>query len=68
MNVKSNGRRLAAGSITCDRAPAALSADGKAMKHFGLVPFGMRIAAETALRGLAEDGRKDALQMEESDQ
>ena len=45
-----------------------LSADGKAMKYFELVPFEMRITAETVVRALAEDEGKDALQMEESDQ
>src|SRR5215472_10765511 len=46
-----------------------LSKDGKAMKYFELVPFEMRITAETVVRALAEDDDKDALQMiEESDQ
>jgi DNA-binding transcriptional ArsR family regulator len=45
-----------------------LSGDGKAMKYFELVPFEMRITAETVVRALAEDDGKDALQMEESDQ
>jgi DNA-binding transcriptional ArsR family regulator len=45
-----------------------LSADGKAMKYFELVPFEMRITAETVIRALAEDDDKDALHMEESDQ
>ena len=45
-----------------------LSADGKAMKYFELVPFEMRITAETVVRALAEDDDKDALYMEESDQ
>ena len=44
-----------------------LSEDGKAMKYFELVPFEMRITAETVVRALAED--KDALQMmQERDQ
>ena len=39
------------------------------MKYFELVPFEMRITAETVIRALAEDDDKDALQMmEESDQ
>ena len=38
------------------------------MKYFGLVPFEMRITAETVIRALAEDDGKDALHMEESDQ
>ena len=45
-----------------------LSADGKAMKYFELVPFEMRITAETVIRALAGDDGKDALHMEESDQ
>lgn len=45
-----------------------LSADGKAMKYFELVPFEVRIRAETVVRALAEDDGKDALHMEESDQ
>ena len=45
-----------------------LSKDGKAMKYFELVPFEMRITAETVIRALAEDDGKDALHMEESDQ
>jgi DNA-binding transcriptional ArsR family regulator len=45
-----------------------LSQDGKAMKYFELVPFEMRITAETVVRALAEDHSKDALHMEESDQ
>jgi DNA-binding transcriptional ArsR family regulator len=44
-----------------------LSEDGKAMKYFELVPFEVRVTAETVVRALAEDG-KDALHMEESDQ
>lgn len=43
-----------------------LSGDGKAMKYFGLVPFEVRITAETVVRALAEDDDKDALHMEES--
>jgi DNA-binding transcriptional ArsR family regulator len=45
-----------------------LSDDGKAMKYFELVPFEVRITAETVVRALAEDDGKDALHMEESDQ
>ena len=45
-----------------------LSEDGKAMKYIELVPFEMRITAETVVRALAEDDGKDALHMEESDQ
>jgi DNA-binding transcriptional ArsR family regulator len=45
-----------------------LSGDGKAMKYFELVPFEMRITAETVLRALAEDDGKDPLHTEESDQ
>jgi DNA-binding transcriptional ArsR family regulator len=45
-----------------------LSEDGKAMKYFELVPFDVRVTAETVVRALAEDDGKDALHMEESDQ
>jgi len=45
-----------------------LSEDGKAMKYFELVPFEVRVTAETVVRALAEDDGKDALHMEESDQ
>src|SRR6266581_3304690 len=45
-----------------------LSEDGKAMKYFELVPFEMRVTAETVVRALAEHDGKDALHMEESDQ
>src|ERR1700728_2964807 len=45
-----------------------LSDDGKAMKYFGLVPFEVRVTAETVVRAVAEDDGKDALHMEESDQ
>ena len=38
------------------------------MKYFELVPFEMRITAETVIRALAEDDGKDALHTEESDQ
>src|ERR1700744_6579452 len=43
-----------------------LSEDGKAMKYFELIPFEMRVTAETVVRAIAEDG-KDALHVEESD-
>ena len=43
-----------------------LSEDGKAMKYFELVPFEVRVTAETVVRALAEDDSKDALHMEES--
>ena len=45
-----------------------LSEDGKAMKYFELVPFEVRITAETVVHALAEDDDKDALDMEENDQ
>ena len=45
-----------------------LSDDGKAMKYFELVPFEVRVTADTVVRALAEDDGKDALHMEESDQ
>ena len=45
-----------------------LSEDGKAMKYFELVPFDMRITAETVVRALAEDGDTDAPHKKESDQ
>jgi len=38
------------------------------MKYFELVPFEVRVTAETVVRALAEDDGKDALHMEESDQ
>jgi hypothetical protein len=39
------------------------------MKYFELVPFEIRVRAETVIRALAEDDGKDALQMmEESEQ
>jgi hypothetical protein len=38
------------------------------MKYFELVPFEMRVTAETVVRALAEDDGKDALHMEENDQ
>jgi DNA-binding transcriptional ArsR family regulator len=45
-----------------------LSEDGKAMKYFELVPFDVRVTAETVVRALADHVGKDALHMEESDQ
>ena len=45
-----------------------LSEDGKAMKYFKLVPFELRITADTVVRALAEDDGKDARHMDESDQ
>jgi DNA-binding transcriptional ArsR family regulator len=48
-----------------------LSADGKAMKYFELVPFEVRVTAETVVRALAEDNTNgneaQALDLEESD-
>jgi hypothetical protein len=39
------------------------------MRYFELVPFEIRVTAETVIRALAEDDGKDALQMmEESEQ
>jgi len=64
----------AAALLAAVRVPAdgpgdlELSEDGKAMKYFELVPFEMRITAETVVRALAEDDGKDALHMEERDQ
>ena len=45
-----------------------LSDDGKAMKYFELVPFELRITAETVISALAADHDKnqEALEMEES--
>jgi len=48
-----------------------LSEDGKAMKYFELVPFEVRVTAETVVRALADeegDGTGQALDMEEPDQ
>jgi DNA-binding transcriptional ArsR family regulator len=42
-----------------------LSDDGKAMKYFELVPFEVRVTAETVVRALAEDD--GALPTEESE-
>jgi hypothetical protein len=38
------------------------------MKYFELVPFEVRVTAETVVRALAGDDGKDALHMEESGQ
>jgi DNA-binding transcriptional ArsR family regulator len=49
-----------------------LSEDGKAMKYFELVPFEVRVTAETVVRALAEEEGDDmgeqALDTEEPDQ
>lgn len=49
-----------------------LSEDGKAMKYFELVPFEVRVTAETVVRAVAEDEgdgtQEQALDMEELDQ
>jgi DNA-binding transcriptional ArsR family regulator len=49
-----------------------LSEDGKAMKYFELVPFEVRVTAETVVRALAEDEgagtREQALDTEEPEQ
>jgi DNA-binding transcriptional ArsR family regulator len=47
-----------------------LSEDGKAMKYFELVPFEVRVTAETVVRALADeegDGTGQALDTEEPD-
>jgi len=43
-----------------------LSEDGKAMKYFGLVPFELRVTAETMISALAADDNQEALKTEES--
>lgn len=51
-----------------------LSDDGKALKYFELLPFELRITAETVISALAADheqdnpdqGKHEALEMEES--
>src|SRR5215469_598747 len=64
----------AAALLAAVRVPAdgpgdlELSEDGKAMKYFELVPFEMRITAETVVRALAKDDANGALHTEESDQ
>jgi DNA-binding transcriptional ArsR family regulator len=49
-----------------------LSEDGKAMKYFELVPFELRVTAETVVRAVAEDAgdstEEQALDTEEPDQ
>ncbi|HEY7259877.1 MAG TPA: winged helix-turn-helix domain-containing protein [Trebonia sp.] len=45
-----------------------LSEDGKAMKYFELVPFDVRVTAETVVRALAEDHANGELHTEKSDQ
>jgi DNA-binding transcriptional ArsR family regulator len=49
-----------------------LSEDGKAMKYFELVPFEVRVTAETVVRAVAEDEgdgmEQQALDTEEPDQ
>jgi DNA-binding transcriptional ArsR family regulator len=43
-----------------------LSDDGKAMKYYELVPFELRVTAETVIGALAADhDNKEALKMEE---
>ena len=52
------------------RGSLELSSDGKAMKYFNLVPFELRVTAETVINALAGDnGGADApaLGSEESD-
>jgi DNA-binding PadR family transcriptional regulator len=56
------------------RGHLELSDDGKAMKYFELVPFELRVTAETVISALAADheqgnpeqGNQEALKMEES--
>jgi predicted transcriptional regulator len=44
-----------------------LSDDGKAMKYYELIPFELRVTAETVISALAaDDDNKEALNMEES--
>jgi DNA-binding transcriptional ArsR family regulator len=44
-----------------------LSDDGKAMKYYELLPFDLRVTAETVISALAADNdNKEALDMEES--
>lgn len=45
-----------------------LSGDGKAMKYFALVPFEVRVTAETVVRALAEGDATGELHTEKSDQ
>jgi DNA-binding transcriptional ArsR family regulator len=49
------------------RGHLELSDDGKAMKYFELVPFELRVTAETVISALAADhDHQKALEMEES--
>lgn len=51
------------------RGQLELSNDGKAMKYYELVPFELRVTAETVTSALAADqeqDNKEALKMEES--
>ena len=49
------------------RGQLELSDDGKAMKYFELVPFELRVTAETVISALAaDDDNQEALEMEES--
>ncbi|HVT68678.1 MAG TPA: winged helix-turn-helix domain-containing protein [Trebonia sp.] len=51
------------------RGHLELSDDGKAMKYFELVPFELRVTAETVISALAADhdaGNQAALELEES--
>jgi DNA-binding transcriptional ArsR family regulator len=51
------------------RGHLELSPDGKAMKYYELVPFELRVTAETVTSALATDQEQDhmqALKMEES--
>jgi DNA-binding PadR family transcriptional regulator len=43
-----------------------LSENGKAMKYFELVPFELRVTAETVISALAADDNQEALKTEES--
>jgi DNA-binding transcriptional ArsR family regulator len=50
------------------RGHLELSPDGKAMKYYELVPFELRVTAETVTRALATDqeqGKKEALETEQ---
>src|SRR3974377_557631 len=59
--------RLQKGGLV-PRAPG-VSDDGKAMKYYELVPFELRVTAETVVRALAEDDGSElpALEAKESD-
>lgn len=45
-----------------------LSEDGKAMKYFELVPFEVRVTADTVVSALAEDDANGALETRENNQ